>query len=32
MLIILLGFAVTALLPELPLRKAEAFEAAPGFA
>ncbi len=31
-LIILLGFLVTALLPELPLRKAEEFEAAPGFA
>jgi EmrB/QacA subfamily drug resistance transporter len=31
-LIILLGFLVTALLPELPLRKAESFEAAPGFA
>ncbi len=31
-LIILLGFIVTALLPELPLRKAEEFETAPGFA
>jgi EmrB/QacA subfamily drug resistance transporter len=31
-LIILLGFVVTALLPELPLRRAEGFETAPGFA
>ena len=31
-LIILLGFLVTALLPELPLRKGEGLENAPGFA